>query len=290
MLKRLAVLYLLAWIPLFWQPLWGQAPSAGVESGHNQEQQREFSAPQSQDSQNITKKMPLFIYIHDAPIGKDDAAEEQHENDRKRFTEVFNLILAFAVAVFTGLLVAVGYFGVRAANRTLGAIKDQAGLMKEQLAIQEASMQQWVDVETRGSTPKFFELTSRIRLAFGAVNNTNFPLTLQKVITQVNIRNKGWDTFVSDSIVVVPPSGRDKSNSVYTFAIEITPAAADVDLFPTHAMLSIKGEVTFRDCLNKIHVHNFNGYYSYGPDHFERLGPLGMATYHVKKDDAPHAT
>lgn len=76
-------------------------------------------------------------------IAKHEAENDATENrDRWAFyLTAFNAFIAVAVAVFTGLLVCVGWRGVHAAIRTLKAIEWQVDL-------QERSIRPWIGTES----------------------------------------------------------------------------------------------------------------------------------------------
>ena len=118
-----------AWIPFCWQPLWGQAPGVGAKAGQNKKQQPGLATGQHKDEQRGTNESPLVVDIRDRQKSFDETAKDKAENDWKHHVDTWTVNLALAIAILTGLLVLIGGFGVRAANRTLKAIERQANLM-----------------------------------------------------------------------------------------------------------------------------------------------------------------
>jgi hypothetical protein len=147
----MAVLACLAWIPFFGRPLWGQSPSAGVDSGSHQEQQSKLIASQAKNDQRGTQDSPLVVDIETRQKTPEEAAQDQRENDYKKRIDRWTLGLAAAVAIFTGLLVIVGWRGVRFAKRTLHAIDEQAEATKKSVDVLIDSERAWVIVSKVGN-------------------------------------------------------------------------------------------------------------------------------------------
>jgi hypothetical protein len=120
-----AVLALCTWLPLFWQPLRGQAPVAGVKSGQDQKQEPKLGQTQTQNDQRGTKDSPLVVDLLSRPKSEQEAAEEKENDERKALVDRWTIGSAIVVALFTGLLVIVGWRGVNVAFRTLKAIDRQ---------------------------------------------------------------------------------------------------------------------------------------------------------------------
>jgi hypothetical protein len=160
-------------------PLWGQAPSVGVDTSHDQEQQTKLGGTQPQADKRGTKDSPFVIDTKGHHTTKEEAAEEEREKYDVKLIERWTLGTALSVAAFTGLLVIIGAFGVYAANRTLRAIERQATL-------QAASMAQWVTpgnwrvevLQTQGPLSGYPKM---LGITFDISNESNFPLTLSGV-------------------------------------------------------------------------------------------------------------
>lgn len=168
----MAILACWAWIPFCWQPLWGKSPSIGVNSSRQQKQQRKRGASQTENDQRGTENAPLFAEVLSHPKSEQEAAEEKREDDHKKLIDRWTVGIAAAVAVFTGLLVIVGWRGVRAAVCTLRAVRDgsKAALLNAQALI--ASERPWLVVtieECQDAEGVFI---------FRAVNKGNTPAEL----------------------------------------------------------------------------------------------------------------
>ena len=84
--------------------------------------------------------------------------------------------------------------------------------MRESIRIQEAGMQQWIDVETRGmeTSAKWVRPVS-FRLQFEAINNTPWLLTIQKIETTVSLWAEKWETFTVSHCVHCPQAGTERA-------------------------------------------------------------------------------
>jgi hypothetical protein len=104
----------------------------GVNPGHNQKQQTKLGATQPQADQRGTQKTPLVVDMVQHPKSPEETAETKAEKKHKAFIDGWTLGIAGLVALFTGILVMIGWRGVNAAKRTLMVIERQANLMQEQ--------------------------------------------------------------------------------------------------------------------------------------------------------------
>jgi hypothetical protein len=125
----LARIILWAWIPLCWQPLWGQAPGVRKDATKNPKQNSKIASPQPQIG---TEATPFVVETHTRAESKDEAAKAKADKDQTDFVNGWTMRFAGIAALATVFLVWVGWRGVRAANRTLEAIERQAHLMQEQ--------------------------------------------------------------------------------------------------------------------------------------------------------------
>jgi hypothetical protein len=129
-MRRVLLVVLLACIPFCRQPLLGQAPGVGIQTSHKPKQQSRFAGDDGQTSQRGTQQLPLIVETHPRPESQEQAAEAQKEKDQADFVNRWTLRFTGAVAVFTGLLVWIGWNGVGAALKTLNAIERQGQLME----------------------------------------------------------------------------------------------------------------------------------------------------------------
>jgi hypothetical protein len=111
-------------------------------------------------------------------------------------------------------------------RRQAGVMKRQADLMKRQADIQEANMRQWVDVELIDTSARDVTLAgANVLLAqiyFKAFNNTPLPLTIEKIVTQINYRGEEWLTFTVQEETVLPPNRQTGSEVSCPFFVPIT--------------------------------------------------------------------
>jgi hypothetical protein len=114
-------------------------PLRGQTKGQPKSVQRPSDAKTSepQDSQRGTKESPIFVHILQDPQSQTDAAKTEKDNKRKETVDLVTAWSAGLAALFTGLLVIVGWGGVRAAVRTLAAIERQVTLMERQTVVLE---------------------------------------------------------------------------------------------------------------------------------------------------------
>lgn len=120
------IVVLLAWIPLCWEPLRGQAPGVGEDVAQKPKQNTKLATPQPQIG---TEASPLVVETHTSTKSEQEAAEAKADKEHASRVEGWMLFFTGAAALFTGLLVFVGWQGVDAAKRTLLAIEKQVGIM-----------------------------------------------------------------------------------------------------------------------------------------------------------------
>lgn len=171
-------------------------PARGQPKGHPSDQQRpaDSKAPQSQSKQRGTEESPIFIHILQDPQGKADTAKTQSEDGNKPLYDALTAWGAIVAAGFTGLLVIVGVFGVRAANRTLEAIRQQGNLMAREF---ELSHRPWVAVELAVTDTLEFDSNGlKVPVRFTLKNTGNSP-ALRTFIDAVIDTN--WDEGIVDA-------------------------------------------------------------------------------------------
>ncbi|MCU1338927.1 MAG: hypothetical protein JWO19_4508 [Bryobacterales bacterium] len=150
----------------------------GVKASQNKKQKPALRISNPNNDQRGTDATPLIIETHTRPDSPEEAAKHKAENDTKEYRDrwtfrlaVTNAIATGVLVIFTGGLVIVGWHGVNAALRTLGAIDRQADLMDLQLT-PWATVQNWqTEMGSLSSNPKV------LTVIFEAINESNFPLT-----------------------------------------------------------------------------------------------------------------
>src|SRR5579862_6276975 len=138
MRKIALALALWTWIPLCWQPLWGQA---SARKGVTQNPKQKTTDPQPQIG---TEAAPLIVETYARTKGEAEAAEAKADKEHTADIERWTLIFTGSAAVFTGLLVWVGWRGVRAANSTLLQISEQTKATKQSVEHLVSNERAWV--------------------------------------------------------------------------------------------------------------------------------------------------
>jgi hypothetical protein len=130
-------------------------PASGQTSDHHADR----SKPVTQDSQRHkqqstpapTRIQPASTQPNEQPgktIVKDDAQKTVRISELPSVSITRDWIDRLAI-LFTGVLVGVGFFGVRAANETLRTIREQGSVMKQQadvMAIQAGHMEKQTEI------------------------------------------------------------------------------------------------------------------------------------------------
>jgi hypothetical protein len=176
-MRRVLAVVFFAGTPFCWQPLWGQAPGVRVEYSHKPKHQPELPTAQAQPDKRGTQESPLVVETHDRRQTDKEATEAQANKDSAEFINRWTFRFTGIAALATVLLVIVGWFGVKAANRTLRAIE-------RQVTLQAASMTQWVSVskwivnvaQTVGPLSPQPKVLS---IEFAVVNESDFPLIMR---------------------------------------------------------------------------------------------------------------
>jgi hypothetical protein len=135
--KVLAIV-LWAWVPFCGQPLWGQAPSGGVEASSQKKQQTGLTTDHSKNDQRGTKDAPFVVDAEGHQSTPAEAGRKKDAADPKDYVDRWTFYLAFANAGFTFVLMLTAIGGVRAALKTLRAIERQADLMNRQADLMQS--------------------------------------------------------------------------------------------------------------------------------------------------------
>jgi hypothetical protein len=136
-MRRIVAVILWAWIPLCWQPLWGQAPGVRVQPGHEEQQKTPLATDHSNDDQRGTKNSPLVVDTTGHQNSPAETAKAKADEERTNYINTWTLRFTGASAVFTGILMFAGIGGVLLAIRTLNGIEAQGGLMERQTKVLE---------------------------------------------------------------------------------------------------------------------------------------------------------
>ncbi len=174
------------------------------------------------------------------------------------------------------ILCLVGIAGIVAAIRTLGLMQHQVDVMRQQADIQAAGMQQWVDVEEREvNTHEMKDQSLKLDLTFEAVNNTNYALTIEQIVTSFELLTRAPIKFTVREGKMLAPSAKSGMN-LYPFFVSARLEGNDVDRVMKGTMVGIFGKITFKDCLQQTRVQDFGGMYLCSMKEFKYMKPMGM--------------
>lgn len=129
---------ILASSPLFWKPLRGQSPRERVDKAT--QPPRAQSTDKTTSPQAGTQDSPFFVDGIGRAKSTKESADAKKDKDHASLIERWTLGFAGAVAGCTLALAVIGYCGVRAANRTLIAIRKQGIQMARQTKAIEGSV------------------------------------------------------------------------------------------------------------------------------------------------------
>jgi len=155
------------------------------------------------------------------------------------------VISAIAAAAFTGALVVIGWFGVRAANRTLKIIERQADLMFKQLAISNRAFFALSEMSEPRNGQACFVIENQGRMP-GKLISIDIEI-ISPIRKNTHIRN--WNKIVSADETV--PPGKENA-----FEINI-PIPKDTD----HSIL-FSGKVAYDTGFDQTDTFHFIRVYS----------------------------
>ena len=203
MRNALIALALLAWLPTFWYPAWGQVQGIRNGAAQKRKQDANLTAPQPQVG---TGAAPLIVETHPRAKSEREAAEAKADEDYAARINGCTLIFTGAAALFTGLLVWIGGCGVRAANRTLLAIEKQTKAIETQARLMEE--------DCRISNRAYLSLGEKLEKPIGAracfpIENTGrVPGHLKsaeiEIIGRLSGIHRTWTSSVTLSDTIVP--------------------------------------------------------------------------------------
>src|ERR1700721_376111 len=199
MRKRLAVLGFFGWVAC---GAWPQVP----RNGSQQKQRAESSDTKAQSA---PKPCTCNVQIQETP------AKEKQDSPSKPSSYPWRELYAPA-NIPNWVLALVGIGAVIAALKTLWAIRKQADL-------QAAGMKQWIDVQVIKSTcEQAYVLggvefhAERVEIWFSATNQTDYPLTIQKIFVKISgNRSDGptWEPYTRKGEIILSP-GRGKEPEI----------------------------------------------------------------------------
>jgi len=132
--------------------------------------------------------------------------------------------------------------------------------------VQESGMGQWVDVDPLGcyiQTPpagkRDFPFT--INLLFEAVNNTNNTFDIQKIVTEIGMLPYEREVFTVETNVTLAFQEKSRSKR---YAFYVPTQSITEEWFRKGTVVTINGEITFKNCLGVVQTDHFGGLYRCG--------------------------
>jgi hypothetical protein len=271
MWKIIAVI-LWAWIPLCGQPLRGDAPGVWMQAAHDQKKKANPVTGDSTTDQRGTQVLPFVVDTEGhkkTDAEKAEAKRKDDDNDRtNRWTldaTIGSAFFAGLAALFTGMLVCIGWRGVEAAKETLLDIKRQADLM-------EVAYQQWIDVSNWQCAARFataaaptpaqqfgFENQSvtveAVTVVFEVQNPTDYPLIIPSGQINLTLQNEVGTThcFTGDGARLNPKQVQVKD---VPFRLTENQSAQYVG---GELLISVEGQLDFIDVLGRKQPHPIHG-------------------------------
>jgi hypothetical protein len=176
--------------------------------------------------------------------------------------------LDYGYWVFSLGLLIVGGLQVWIVWKTLGAIKRQADLMKSQTDVQRANMRQWVvcefvKTEYEGNIYEGRELVRLlpISIKLQAVNRTNLPLTITRIVTRISRpvagRDTSWETFEVEEREILPPMIGGQGGA-YPFYVPLQLEGEAVKAYQSDQfMISVSCQVFFEPAIGGTEEQSF---------------------------------
>ena len=131
---------------------------------------------------------------------------------------------------------------------------EQVGLIKRQMGIQEAEMQQWIEV---GNWKAERESTARgkgLRITVEIANPTSFPLMISQGQIRVASRRGGTNTWITGDYYLIP-----KSPLIVTFHFQITDIEHDQEFQNGRMDFNVEGSLSYVDTLKNRNTQPVGG-------------------------------
>ena len=156
--------------------------------------------------------------------------------------------------------------------------RKSAKAMRDSIGLQEAAMQQWVDVnplsyEIKAASHGAGATPFTVHLSFEAVNNTSQPFDVLKIVTKIGTWANEWEVSTVEENVTLVPQNESRSKRYYFYA---STERITEDWLRMGTDVTINGWVTFKNCLGKVQTDYFGGLYRCKAGAFRYLRPLGV--------------
>lgn len=221
-------------------PAWGQSKNKSTPP----RKPAYSKGTETHEPQRGSKDAPIFVHFQQDPHGQETATSAQNKSTGKDFYDKLGAWAGAAVALFTLILVGVGYCGVKAALRTLKAIETQGQHMERQVALMELPFKQWVELHNWKADLRLGENALRIRV--DVVNQTSFPMMLKSGSVKFSRREVG-DNQLLITEHFLPPK------VPYTIDMNVLLGDEQASQFNTQGLLfDVDGNFVFLGALNEI--------------------------------------
>jgi hypothetical protein len=188
-------------------------------------------------------------------------------------------------------LVGVGFVTFFAIWRQVKEAAHATRAMQKSTELQMIALRQTVEVEERGVDAHESKKDGSLKLVltFEAVNNTGYALTIEQVVTTLELLTREPIKFTVRESKKLAPSVSSGMNR-YPFFVSTTLEGKDVDRFLTGTIVGIFGQITFVDCLQETQVQDFGGMYSCSTKEFKYMKPMGAVPeeQRVHQNNQPH--
>lgn len=162
-----------------------------------------------------------------------------------------------------------------------------AQAMRESTNLQRAGMRQWIDVEPKGIDFNAVVCHPfKVEIAFLAINNTDYPLTVTKIETKVSVRAEEWEVFTVETYQTVPPRSSKDNTYPFYFPMKSADYVGGRSDWREKRILTINGTISFRDCLERLDTQEFSGLYHCDPTGVGYMKPLGIVpNQHTEREE-----
>lgn len=220
-------------------------------------------------------KLASYIEIMNGQTNSSITDNRRQETPKWYATVEWANWFLFAAGVWTGIAV-----WKQAKESTKATVA-----MKENIDLQKAAMEQWVDIETRSASVMGTGQDRDIGFHFQCINNTEQPLTIKKIVTEVGFLANEWHKSTVETDTTLAPYQKGKAK--YFFYAVLKGAKDRIEEFEKgSAIYTINGEVSYIDCLRRNRTQGFHGLYRASADVFECLEPYGtVPTYEKRMED-----
>jgi hypothetical protein len=226
-----------------------------VKHPSHEKQQDALRTANPKDRQNAAQDAPIVLNMDSRPKSKAEAAEEQSENNRKKWIDIGTVVGALLAALFTGLLVIVGWCGVRAAVRTLKALERQIAVMEAPYA--QYLTDNWIHADD-GSERDDSVPISNATLFITIRNSSDYPLVIEDGSITFTLEGAPAQAcFLNGRLL------EKQGQQVFNVPFPLT--QSQVTAYRERVLVfDVDGTYVFTDILQRRQVHRIRGKYFCG--------------------------